>query len=129
MFNFLKKAEEAKPEATNTTSGAAKPIKDIRPQWKALAAAREVTKEDIAALCIYRALRKEQVPEGAKSRLHKSFKPITNKVKLENGAYPYGALETALNSIKYSNFVKWLDEDELKQMLDAAKSTKNVGIK
>lgn len=129
MFNFLKKADEAKTEATNTTSEAAKPIKDIRPQWKALAAAREITKEDIAALCVYRALRKEQVPEGAKSRLHKSFKPITNKVKLENGAYPYGSLETALNSIKYSNFAKWLDEDELKQMLDAVKTTKNAGIK
>jgi len=124
MFNFLKKTE-----AINTTSEAAKPIKDIRPQWKALAADRKITREDIAALCIYRALRKEQVPEGAKSRLHKSFKPITNKVKLENGAYPYGSLETALNSIKYSNFAKWLNEDELKLMLDAVKTTKNAGIK
>lgn len=125
----MKKTEEVKTEATNTTSESVKTIKDIRPQWKALAAAREITREDIAALCVYRALRKEQVPEGAKSRLHKSFKPITNKVKLENGAYPYGALESALNSIKYSNFAKWLDKEELEQMLDAVKATKNAGIK
>lgn len=128
MFNFFKPAQ-ATTEAINTTSEATKPIKDIRPQWKALAAAREITKEDIAALCIYRAVRKGQIPEGAVSRLQKSFKPITNKTKLENGAYPYGSLDTAMNSIKYSNFAKWLDEAELKQLLDAVKSTKTAGIK
>lgn len=128
MFNFLKSNKDT-TEATTQAPEAAKPIKDIRPQWKALAAAREITKEDIAALCVYRAVRKEQIPEGAKTRLQKSFKPITNKVKLENGAYPNGALETALNSIKYSNFAKWLDKEELDQLLDAVKTTKNAGIK
>lgn len=128
MFNFFKSTKDT-TEANTTTSEATKPIKDIRPQWKALAAARKITKEDIAALCIWRALYKEQVPEGAKTRLHKAFKPITSRVKLENGAYPYGALETALNSIKYSNFAKWLDADELKVLLNAARTTKDAGIK
>ena len=104
-------------------------MKDIRTQWKALAAARNIKSEDIAALCIYRALLKEQVPEGAKSRLHKSFKPITNANKLANGAYPYGALETAVNSIRYSTFASWLDEEELKQLLEAAKTTRMAGLK
>jgi hypothetical protein len=104
-------------------------MKDIRTQWKALAAARKITREDIAALCIYRAMLKEQVPEGAKSKLHKSFKPITNAAKLANGAYPYAALESAVNSIKYSAFANWLDEAEMKQLVEAAKTTRMAGLK
>ena len=106
-----------------------KKIKDIRPKWKALAAARELTKEDIAALCIYRAVYKGQIPDGAKSRLLKSFKPITNPVKLNNGANPNGALISALHSIKYSHFADWLDKEELQQLIDAAKETLKAGIK
>jgi hypothetical protein len=122
MLNFLK------TEAATQTSEAAKPLKDIRPQWKALAAARQITKEDIAAYCIYRAVYKGQIPEGAKTRLQKSFSPITNKVKLDNGAAPYGALTTALHSIKYSHFAEWLDKEELQQLIDAAKETQKAGI-
>jgi len=106
-----------------------KKIKDIRPQWKALAAKREITKEDIAALCIYRALYKGQIPEGAKTRLHKSFKPITNPVKLNNGAEPNAALMIAIHSIKYSHFADWLDKEELQQLIDAAKETLKAGIR
>jgi hypothetical protein len=123
MLNFTK------TEETTQTSEAAKPLKDIRPQWKALAAARQITKEDIAAYCIYRAVYKGQIPEGAKTRLHKSFSPITNPVKLLNGAQPYAALETAIHSIKYSHFAEWLDKDEMQQLLDAAKETLKAGIK
>lgn len=104
-------------------------MKDIRVQWKVLAASRKIASEDIAALCIYRALIKEQVPEGAKSKLHKSFSPITNIIKLNNGAYPYSALETAVNSIKYSTFASWLDEEDLNKLLEAAKMTKTGGLK
>lgn len=104
-------------------------MKDIRAQWKALAAVRNITRKDIAALCIYRALIKEQVPEGAKTRLHKSFKPITNANKLANGAYPYGALESAVNSIRYSTFASWLDEEDLNKLLEAAKTTRMAGLK
>jgi len=106
-----------------------KKIQDIRPQWKALAAKREITKEDIAALCIYRAVFKGQIPEGGKTRLLKSFKPITNPVKLNNGADPNGALISALHSIKYSHFAEWLDKEELQQLVDAAKETLKAGIK
>jgi hypothetical protein len=127
MFNFFK-AKKATAEVTEPTVSETK-IKDIRPHWKALAADRKITKEDIAALCIYRAMFKEQVPEGAKTRLHRAFKPITNKVKLENGAYPYGSLESAMYSIKYSAFAKWLNEEEMKALLAAAKVTMNAGIK
>ena len=104
-------------------------MKDIRQQWKALAADRKITREDIAALCIYRAMVKEQIPEGAKSRLHKSFKPITNQTKLDNGAQPYAALESAVNCIEYSAFAGWLDETEMKALLEAAKTTRAAGLK
>ena len=104
-------------------------MKDIRPQWKAFAANRNITSQDITALCVYRAVIKGQVPEGAKSRLHKSFKPITNTVKLANGAYPHAALETAVNSIKYSTVASWLDKEELDQLLEAVKTTKTAGLK
>lgn len=106
-----------------------KKIKDIRPQWKALAAKREITKEDIAALCVYRAVFKGQIPEGSTARLHKSFRPITNPVKLNNGADPHGAVIYALNAIKYSHFAEWLDKEELQQLVDAAKETLKAGFR
>jgi hypothetical protein len=121
MFNFFK---GPKAIATQEPIISKKLTKDIREQWKAHAAARKITKEDIAALCIYRALIKEQMPEGAKSRLHKAFQPITNARKLANGTQPYGSLDASLNSIKYSIFAQWLDKEEMQTMLDAAKETK-----
>lgn len=103
-------------------------MKDIRTQWKALAATKKITRGDIAALCIYRAMVKEQVPNGAKSRLHKAFTPITNSVKLANGAAPRYALETAIFEIRYSTFAKWLDPEGLSKLLDAARTTKSAGL-
>lgn len=102
-------------------------MKDIRQNWKALAADRKITREDIAALCLYRALVKEQGKEGAISRLRKSFKAITNPVKLENGAYPFGALESSLWSIRHSTLITWLDEEEKQAMLTLAKEIKVKG--
>lgn len=119
----MKKADTATQEATAST--AQNTFKDIRPQWKALAKERKITKEDIAALCIYRAMVKGEVPDGAKTRLGKAFKPITNVVKLENGADPHGALKLAIWSIKYSKFAEWLDKDQLTALLEAAKKTKD----
>ncbi len=104
-------------------------MKDIRTQWKALAAKKNIKREDIAALCLYRTLFKEQDTPEAKSRLHKSFAPITNKIKLENGAYPYGALEAALNMIRYSTVAQWLDEEDRDKIVAFAKSTLLAGIK
>lgn len=102
-------------------------MKDIRQNWKALAADRKITREDIAALCLYRALVKGQGKEGAISRLQKAFKAITNPIKLENGAYPYGALESSLWAIKHSTLVAWLDEDEKTSLLALAKEIKVKG--
>lgn len=129
MLNFSKSNKDT-TEATNTTSEAIiRPIKDIRPQWKALAASRQITKEDIAAYCIWKSLYNDQIPESTKERLLKSFSPITNKIKLENGADARGALRVAINSLKYSNVAQWLDEDELKLLLEEAKILKTLGLK
>lgn len=95
-------------------------MKDIRQNWKALAADRKIKSEDIAALCIYRALVKEQGIEGALSRLRKSFKPITNPIKLANGADPNLSLKNALWSTKYSAFKDWLPEEEIEQVWEMA---------
>lgn len=103
-------------------------ISDIRPQWKALAADRKNTKEDIVALVLYRSMLKGGVKEDVLARLRKSFKPITNIVKLDNGAYPYGSLQEALRMVKYSTVIQWLTPDEGKALLalaqDALKDVK-----
>lgn len=95
-------------------------MKDIRQNWKALAADRKIKSEDIAALCIYRALVKEQGIEGALSRLRKSFKPITNTIKLANGTDPDLSLKNSLWLTKYSVFKDWLPEEEFKQVWEMA---------
>jgi hypothetical protein len=99
-------------------------MKDIRQNWKALAAEHKVTREDIAALCIYRALVKNQGKEGAISRLRKSFIPVTNPIKLQNGAAPYHALSVALWCVKYSAVYAWLDETEKQVLFELAKEIK-----
>jgi hypothetical protein len=96
-------------------------MKDIRQNWKALAAKRLITKEDIAALCIYRALVKEQGKEGCISRLRKSFIPITNQKKLNNGQYAYSSAYYALLHVKYSTVMSWIDEEDKEKVLALAK--------
>lgn len=122
MFNFMKKADEA--AATTSTQPA---FKDVRPQWKALANERKLDSADMAALCIYRSMIKGEGKEGAISRLRKSFKPITNPIKLENGAYPFGSLASALWRIKYSTFIGWLDVDTQTALLAIAKDINAMG--
>ena len=122
MFNFMKKADEAAATTSTQTT-----FKDIRPQWKALAKERKLDSSDMAALCIYRSMIKGEGKEGAISRMHKSFKPITNPAKLENGAHPYGSLSSALWSIKYSTFITWLDEDTKTTLFAIAKDIKAMG--
>ena len=103
-------------------------MKDIRQQWKALAADRNINSRDMAALAIYRSLKKGEGKEGAISRLRKSFKPVTNTVCLENGAAPYHALYLALWGIKYSaNLIKWLDEEDAQAILSLVKEIKIKG--
>jgi hypothetical protein len=96
-------------------------MKDIRTQWKALASAKNITSEDIAALCFYRTIYKEHTLDEGLARIRKSFKPITNSSKLENGAYPYGSLQLSLRNIKYSTLVSWLDEDDKLKIIAMAK--------
>jgi hypothetical protein len=100
---------------------------DIRAKWKSLADAREIAKEDIAALCIYKAMIAGEGKDGAIARIRKSFVPITNPVKLENGAYPYGSLDTALWLIKHSTFQSWLTEEEKTNLLNLSKEIKVTG--
>lgn len=95
-------------------------MKDIRQQWKAHAASKKITAQDIAALCIYRALAKEQGQEGALSRLQKSFTPVTNPVKLANGQAPSAALKSALWAVGRSVMVEWLTEEEYKPVGEMA---------
>lgn len=102
-------------------------MKDIRQNWKALAADRKIQSRDILALCIYRSIYKNEGKAGAISRIEKAFKPITNSVKLENGAYPFWALETALWSVKNSTLVSWLDETDKELVLALAKEIKIKG--
>ncbi len=124
MFNFFKgqKAETA----TETTAAEPKRFTDIRAQWKALAADRKITKEDIAALCIYRAMLRDEVPALAVTKLQKSFKAVSNPIKLQNGAAPFYARESAMNAVKYSNLTKWLTAEEQTALMDAAKKTKEA---
>lgn len=102
-------------------------MKDIRNQWKALAADRKITREDITALCLYRALVREQGKPGAIARLSRSFRAITNPTKLANGAEPLGSLETSLWRIRNSTLFSWLEKPEQDQMLAFAREFKITG--
>lgn len=108
----MKKAEEATAVTEAQPEQAQKSFTDIRAQWKALASQKIITKEDIAALCIYRSMIKGEGKEGAISRLKKAFFPITNSIKLENGMDPYGALKSAIWGSRYSAVLTWLTPQE-----------------
>lgn len=95
-------------------------MKDVRQEWKAHAASKKITSQDIAALCIYRTLVKEQNEEAALSRLKKSFTPVTNPIKLANGANPTASLKNALWMVKNSVFVEWLTAEEYKPLGEMA---------
>lgn len=95
-------------------------MKDIRTLWKAQAAAKEISSYDIAALCIYKSLIAEEDLEATKTRLRKSFTPVRNPRKLDNGSTPYGSLITALRSTKWSTFAGWLSPEELALIQDRA---------
>ncbi len=116
MF-FTKKADTATTATIETiVSETQIAFTDIRPKWKALAQERKITKEDISALCLYRALTQLDGREEALARLFKAFKPITNNVKLTNGAARYGALKEALRMFQYSAVATWLTPDESKKL-------------
>ena len=99
----------------------------VRAIWKELADARTILSQDIAALCLYKSLKLGD--EETKARLHRSFSPITNQIKLQNGCTPYEALEKSLRWLKYSEFAKKLPEETQKEMEALAKETLSKGIK
>lgn len=120
MFTFFKKAETAN-QTTEVTSESKST--DIRAQWKALAAEKKLTVEDMAALCLYRSILKGEGLDGAISRLKKSFSPITSKVKLENGCTPYGSMLRAAGFAQYSHLKDWLTKEEKEQLAKLGNET------
>jgi hypothetical protein len=94
---------------------------NIREFWKQLANKKEITRADIAALCLLKALRQED-PALAKIYLNQSFKPITNTVKIANGAYPRYALWSALGSADSCQTSKQLTDEEKKALKVLASS-------
>ena len=100
----------------------------VKAIWKKLADARTISAQDIAALCLLRSLKSSDTA-NTRARLHRAFSPITNKIKLENGATPYGSLERALRWLRYSDFAKQLPEATMKEMEALAKETLSKGLK
>jgi hypothetical protein len=62
----------------------------FRKQWSKIAAARALTAD---MMLLYNVIRKKSPERG--------FAPITNKVKLENGANPNGGYTGALSDLRY----------------------------
>ena len=77
-------------------------------RWLELAKNKNITAADCATLCLYRTILKSddvgQQTENAVMHLKRAFSPISNTVKLENGASKYAALKQSLALLKYSNF-------------------------
>ena len=103
MISFTNHVTEEKSQPVFT---------DTRAKWKALAADRTITRSDVAARCVYLSIIRGEDIECVKARLLKAFWPITNKVKLDNGAAPYGSMKAAIWLIRYSTFYSWLTTEE-----------------
>jgi hypothetical protein len=108
---------------------APKSYTDIREKWKAFAATRRISSPDIAALCIYRSIIRGEGKEGAIARLKKSFTPVTNTNKLNNGVMPNNGLFFALVTLKCTfrpkyapNVLQWLTEEERAEISEIAGS-------
>lgn len=114
MNSIIATAETQQSESQSFT--------DIRAQWKALAADRKITNQDIAALCIYRSMIRGEDKEATIQRLRKSYTPITNTVKLANSASPYWSVRVALYMIRNSSLIEWLTPDEKQALLSIAKA-------
>jgi hypothetical protein len=86
--------------------------------WKQLAATRALTSSDMAVMALSKAIHEEErlkkadsataanALDLAKYYLKQNFKPITKPIKLANGAYPHGALYSALWNITRSESYK-----------------------
>jgi len=94
---------------------------DIRPQWRQLSAERKISSADITALCLYRSVLRGEGKPGAIDRIKKAFQPITNTVKLANGAEPYFSLIESLRAAKYSVILQWLTQPEQLEIIRLSK--------
>ena len=84
--------------------------------WKQLANQRKIQNYDVAAYCIVKAIfaKSNEKYEVAKALLLKSFTPITNDNKLNNGQYEFRNLVLALISSFRSKLYLELDEESQK---------------
>jgi hypothetical protein len=84
--------------------------------WKQLANQRKIQNYDVAAYCIVKAIfaKSNEKYEVAKALLLKSFTPITNDNKLNNGHAEWGGLEQALIWASRSKLYIELDKDSQK---------------
>lgn len=85
-------------------------------QWKQSARSKLITSYDMALLAFVKALNKDKPLEQASYYLSKSFKPITNKRKLANGAHPYFGMWDAIRNCKHSLLAKFLDEETISKI-------------
>ncbi len=129
MTQFMSLVSAQETQITEEQRAARKAERaEVKAIWKILADARTISAQDIAALCLLRSLKSDDT-ENTKARLHRAFSPITNKIKLENGATPYGSLERALRWLRYSEFAKKLPGETVKKMEDLAKEALSKGLK
>ena len=77
-------------------------------QWKELAHQKKLSSSDMACLALYKAInqKKYDPKESAIFFLKRSFRPITKASKLANGAYPDGALWSALYYLPGNKWAK-----------------------
>ena len=105
-------------------------MKDIRTLWKARAAAKAISSLDLAALCIYKSLlAEEEGLEGASTRLHKAFTPVTNPRKLANGCTPYSTAQSAILFAYRSTVATWLDREDLDKLQARGQAIYQAGFK
>lgn len=97
--------------------------------WLRLANNKQIIAADVAALCIYRAIKNKPAAEtdvtdleisDASSRLKRAFSPVTNSTKLANGADPYYSLKQSLFTSKFSAFAQSLTEQQQAWIKDIA---------
>lgn len=91
--------------------------------WKQLANERKIQNYDVAAYCIIKAIfaKSNEKYEVARALLLKSFTPITNENKLNNGHAEWGGLEQALMWSFRSKLFLELDETSQKTFADLQK--------
>lgn len=121
------------PPAVHAPAVAAK-TGGIISQWKIIAAERLATAEDHAVYALARVAHwgrnSDEVDEtsraftlAALTKLVRTFGPVTNKTKISNDQHEFGALESALNSVRRGTFAVTrlnLEQHEFEDVRDLA---------